>query len=294
MFAISVHTSPLLFVKRARLARVRASRLMQEEKQVVVVAPLAAPTQASMKPVRGVDGDVSDPPDPLAEKTLITVMGCVLEQLVERNDRLGFDSSDVAPTIFHGLHPPNLSIKAYLQRIYKYTNVSSGCLVFSLLFIDRFMERNKSIMLTSRNVHRLVITAVVVSMKFLDDLYYNNAYYAKIGGIALAEMNALELEFLFRINFDLHAPQAEYEHYYNELGVHARNATNCSCRLALAESLVFGPFSKPPPVVSPPMPVPVVSQLQAELQAPEESACAADSQQSSISIFAQPTFGVYH
>jgi len=172
--------------------------------------------------------------DPSAEKTLISVMACVLEQLVARNDQLPFDPATA--TVFHGLRSPNVSVRAYLQRIYKYTNVSTGCLVCALLYIDRFMQRNKNILLTSRSVHRLLITSVVVSMKFLDDLYYNNVYYAKIGGIPTSEMNALELEFLFRLNFDLHAPQEEYERYKYELHVHAARASNCACAQSLASS----------------------------------------------------------
>ncbi len=50
------------------------------------------------------------------------------------------------------------------------------------------MERNKAILLTSQNVHRIIITSVVLAMKFLDDLYYTNSYYAKISGIPCAEV----------------------------------------------------------------------------------------------------------
>jgi hypothetical protein len=174
-----------------------------------------------------VAGDLSHPSDSTTEKTLINVMACVLEQLVLRNDQLPFDPATA--TVFHGLRSPNVSIHSYLTRIFKYTNVSSGCLVCALLYIDRFIQRNKNILLTSRSVHRLLITSVVVSMKFLDDLYYNNVYYAKIGGIPASEMNTLELEFLFRLNFDLHAPQEEYERYFRELTVHAQYATSCAC-----------------------------------------------------------------
>jgi hypothetical protein len=212
-------------------------RDVEAEKQEHVDAQLpSVPPQVTKqyvsKPDVGAEGDLSDPSDASAEKTLIMVMACVLEQLVSRNDQIPFDPASA--TVFHGLRSPNVSIYSYLQRIYKYTNVSSGCLVCALLYIDRFMQRNKTILLTSRSVHRLLITSVVVSMKFLDDLYYNNVYYAKIGGIPTAEMNTLELEFLFRLNFDLHAPQEEYERYHRELNVHAQYASNCACAQGLA------------------------------------------------------------
>ena len=40
--------------------------------------------------------------------------------------------------------------------------------------------------MTSLTVHRLLITAVMLAAKLMDDKYYNNAYYAKIGGVAIA------------------------------------------------------------------------------------------------------------
>lgn len=222
----------------------------ETEKQELVDAPLPPPVSTEAcklflpcKPDLPAEGNLSTPGDSSREKTLISVVACVLEQLVARNDQLPIDPS--AETIFSGPRSPNVSIRDYLHRIYKYTNVSSGCLICALLYIDRFMYRNKHVLLTSRCVHRLLITSVVVSMKFLDDLYYNNVYYAKIGGIPTAEMNALELEFLCRINFDLFAPKEEYERYQDELHVHAMRAMHCPC----AQPLNYPPLVPYSPAV---------------------------------------------
>ncbi|KAG0225998.1 hypothetical protein BGW42_003953 [Actinomortierella wolfii] len=57
--------------------------------------------------------------------------------------------------------------------------------------------------LNSLNIHRLLITALMIAAKFTSDLYYSNARYAKYGGLRLEELNQLELEFLFSIKFDL-------------------------------------------------------------------------------------------
>lgn len=65
--------------------------------------------------------------------------------------------------------------------------------------------------------------------KFFDDQYYNNAYYAKVGGVPCIEMNALEVEFLFKTNFTLFVTTETYVQYYNELINHARNS-RCNCR----------------------------------------------------------------
>ncbi len=67
-------------------------------------------------------------------------------------------------------------------------------------------------------MHRLLITAVLVAAKFLDDSYFNNAYYAKVGGISLEEMNALEVDFLLRLDFRLHVQPEAFDLVCERLG----------------------------------------------------------------------------
>lgn len=92
--------------------------------------------------------------------------------------------------------------------------------MLALVYIDRLIQRNNFI-ICSLNVHRVVVTSVMLAAKFFDDHYYNNAYYAKIGGVPCLEMNSLELEFLFLINFALFVTPTSYSKYYNELCSHA-------------------------------------------------------------------------
>ncbi|KAK5805331.1 hypothetical protein PVK06_032984 [Gossypium arboreum] len=49
----------------------------------------------------------------------------------------------------------------------------------------------------------LLITSVLVSAQFMDDICYINAYYAKVGSISTEEMNILEVDFLFGLGFQL-------------------------------------------------------------------------------------------
>ena len=74
-------------------------------------------------------------------------------------------------------------------------------------------------------MHRVVITAILLAAKFFDDAYYNNAYYSKVGGVLVSEMNGLEVDFLFRINFSLHVTPEVFEKYKAELVAHSAGAT---------------------------------------------------------------------
>jgi hypothetical protein len=64
-------------------------------------------------------------------------------------------------TIFHALKPPAISIHKYLLRIFQYANCSRSCFVVALIYIDRIIQRNASFMITSLNIHRLLITRFV-------------------------------------------------------------------------------------------------------------------------------------
>ena len=88
------------------------------------------------------------------------------------------------------------------------------------MYIDRLIQRDNFV-LNDLNVHRVVITSVMIAAKFFDDLYFNNAFYARVGGIPTKELNELEVDFLLRVNFSLRVTPADFERYNKELLAHA-------------------------------------------------------------------------
>lgn len=139
-----------------------------------------------------------------------------LEKFVSATvDRLLLEAStetyDGPLTAFHARHLPTISISAYISRIFRYAPCSTECFVTSLVYIHRILEAKGLAFLQIATVHRLLISAVLLASKYLDDIYYNNKFYAKIGGIPPQEMNSLELEMLLALNFDLSVSDREYE-----------------------------------------------------------------------------------
>lgn len=65
-----------------------------------------------------------------------------------------------------------------------------------------------------------------MASKFTSDVFYANSRYAKVGGIPLLELNQLELEFLFLINFQLHIKLPELQDYADQLLAHAMSLPN--------------------------------------------------------------------
>ncbi|KAJ8547527.1 hypothetical protein K7X08_011113 [Anisodus acutangulus] len=91
-------------------------------------------------------------------------------------------------------------------------NLSPSCFVVAHIYMERFIE-STSAHLTSVNVHRLLITSVMLAAKFIDDAFYNNAYYARVGGVTTKELNKLEMKFLFGLDFQLHVSVQTFGSY---------------------------------------------------------------------------------
>lgn len=160
---------------------------------------------------------------------VLSVLSSLLQKMVDENDSYvtGYDEDASAQcalvegahrlTVFHGQRAPAISVEQYVERIFKYANCSPSCFVVAYAYLDRFIHQQPGIPITSLNVHRLLITSVMVAAKFLDDSYYNNAYYGKVGGVKTQEMNRLELEFLFRLGFRLHITLQDFDFYCSHL-----------------------------------------------------------------------------
>ena len=158
--------------------------------------------------------------DNAARQTMMEVLADVLSRLVEANDQR---QHRPAVTKFHALRPPSISILDYLTRILRYANCSGECFVLALVYIDRLI-RHQNFVICGLNIHRVIVTSITLAAKFFDDAFYNNVYYAKIGGVPVRELNSLELEFLFLINFTLHVSPLDYYRYQTELCEHARRS----------------------------------------------------------------------
>ncbi|GFE54583.1 cyclin2 related [Babesia ovis] len=114
-------------------------------------------------------------------------------------------------TRFHSMNAPPISIPDYVNRIARHVRCSNECFVLALVYIERITKMHKNFVVSILNVHRLIITAVMLAAKFSDDVYFSNKFYAQVGGVNVAEINMLESQFLTMLNFQLYVNTLEYE-----------------------------------------------------------------------------------
>ena len=111
---------------------------------------------------------------------------------------------------------PSISIKDYLLRLSKHAKVNESTIILILIYIDRLCHMNQFI-LTYYNIHKLILSAFILAIKYNEEIYYSMIYYSKIGGVSVTELNNLEFEFFILIRFKLFVQTTLFEKYYNDL-----------------------------------------------------------------------------
>ncbi|CAG8437691.1 8984_t:CDS:2 [Funneliformis mosseae] len=169
----------------------------------------------------------------------LKMLASLLEKITNANDQLKSHSINHVetppPTVsvaatpsftrFHARSVPSIDIHSYLSRILKYCPTTNECFLSLLVYFDR-MSKNaiattgKPFSIDSFNIHRLIIAGIMVSSKFFSDVFFTNSRYAKVGGLPVAELNQLELEFLILNDFRLAITVEELQRYGDQLLKH--------------------------------------------------------------------------
>ena len=95
---------------------------------------------------------------------------------------------------------PSMSIKDYLIRLSQFTKMNESTIILILIYIDRICNIN-NFRLSYRNIYKLILSSMIVAIKYNEDNFYSSEIYAKLGGLSVHELNYLEFQFLILIKF---------------------------------------------------------------------------------------------
>ncbi|KAI5927979.1 cyclin-domain-containing protein [Camillea tinctor] len=132
---------------------------------------------------------------------MVVLIANMLGELIETNDTLAMKSGNL--TRFHSRTAPGISVLDYLQRLAKHATLTPPLLLSMVYYIDRLCALYPDFTINTLTVHRFLITAATVAGKGLSDSFWNNSYYARVGGVKVAELKLLELEFLYRVDWKI-------------------------------------------------------------------------------------------
>ncbi|PBP28165.1 cyclin-dependent protein kinase regulator pho80 [Diplocarpon rosae] len=147
-----------------------------------------------------------------AVEDIVILIANMIQELIQQNDTLPLRNGVL--TRFHSRTPPGISVLDYLQRLAKHATLTPPLLLSMVYYIDRLCLLYPAFTITTLTVHRFLITAATVAAKGLSDSFWNNATYSRVGGIKLAELGMLELDFLYRVDWKIVPnPEALVEYY---------------------------------------------------------------------------------
>ena len=111
---------------------------------------------------------------------------------------------------------PSISIKDYLFRLSKHAKVNESTIILILIYIDRICKINH-FFLTYYNIHKMILAAFILAIKYNEEIYYSMVFYSKLGGVSVSELKNLESEFLILISYKLFVETKLFDKYYNDL-----------------------------------------------------------------------------
>jgi hypothetical protein len=170
----------------------------------------------------------------LSPPVVISVLASILERHIARNERAlaeaaapgddaeGSESAAAATRkrvrAFDGGTVLDMSLHAFLERFARYAHVPPQVYVVAYAYLDRLRRLGDAgVRVVRANAQRLLTTAILVASKFVEDRNYSNSHFAAVGGLAAAELGALELDFLFLLQFRLNVCTGVFRSYCRHL-----------------------------------------------------------------------------
>jgi hypothetical protein len=144
----------------------------------------------------------------LKSNKLELIISEILTEISSQNTEVEFNPEDP----FSRQNPSKVTHQYFCGRIRRYSQIEKSTLIIILIYIDRVCITS-GIILNPHNIHRLILGCLILAIKYNEDVYYNNEYYAKIGGVPLDEINTLEYKSFELIDQNLFISDDIFEKY---------------------------------------------------------------------------------
>ena len=150
---------------------------------------------------------------PSLKSHIISAIVNNLYEIMEENKQMGNDQLYLKDNIFYLEQIPNISLEYYIMHLLKYTNMSISSLILAIIYIDQFCEKFRYA-LTIHNIFRILLIFIYISIKLNEDYNIKSDFYAKIAGVSIKDLNALEYQMCVAMNFDFYVKTDYYQQYF--------------------------------------------------------------------------------
>lgn len=121
-------------------------------------------------------------------------------------EELAIQQAAIARRFFSKTAPP-FSVTDYLLRLHKFCPHSSGVYLTAVTYIHQLCISDAIVPITNRTVHRLVLAAIRIAAKAVEDNKWSQERMAKLGGISNMQFMNLEVALCYLLNFNLYVDE---------------------------------------------------------------------------------------
>ena len=139
-----------------------------------------------------------------------------LMKKIEKNKKLKIKQSRGPNEPFFSKKIPKLTLEKFLYRVIKYTEIENMTILLAFIYINKLIQKENFI-IGINNVYRLLIGAVVLAIKILEDNKFDNEAYSQIGCLSLTEFNEIEYCLATRLNFELNPNYEDLENIIKQV-----------------------------------------------------------------------------
>ena len=125
----------------------------------------------------------------------------IVNILIENKEKTIFKINEIEDPLYSN-KVPIIKIEDYFNRLVKFSKMEKSTLLLTFIYIKRFIEKEKYI-IAFNNIFRLIISCSILAIKFNEKRAFKNSFYAKIAGLELEDLNNLEYNVFYRLDFNL-------------------------------------------------------------------------------------------
>lgn len=159
-------------------------------------------------------------PSPVLEDDLQTLeTKCNINEIVSRQSMssmklhfvenfrrfINFDIPPLTPADadYHEFeHDPRVPLLTLTESIMEDTQSHFGVMPGAIVLLRRLLENHANLVISVNNMHRILVTTLLLAAKFIEDVPAGNEFFANASGIPLKTLFDLELEFLALLNYN--------------------------------------------------------------------------------------------
>ncbi|KAI6780108.1 Meiotically up-regulated like protein-like protein [Emericellopsis cladophorae] len=112
---------------------------------------------------------------------------------------------------------PHEAFRKWTQNVLSTTQVTQNVILLALFFIYRLKMASPEVKGRAGSEYRLLVVALMLGNKFLDDNTYTNKTWAEVSAFDVKEIHVMEVEFLSNMRYNLLASKSEWVAWLEKL-----------------------------------------------------------------------------